>query len=736
MTRAFFRCLGAASGAGLACFVATAIEARRVTEAGTGAAFGPSFLALVALTAPLALAVAPLAAAARALFFPDGAPIRLRAWFSPPEPGLRRGRAAALALAPFAVLAWVVVVARNGVPLLASDLGPGPASAALAMGGVALGAAFVLGVHWLAREAGVRRLALPSPATCFSGAVAGAAALFLALVLTGETSGGGGPLELFGVLTRDELELMPVWLLALIGAGALVAPIPRRLAARGMASLFALLPVLFGVRGVAAFEVPEVALGVERSAPLGKRLLGVARRAADGDGDGFAGRFGGGDCDDSDPSRHPLARDVPDNGIDEDCSGADATLPAPPPPREAPSADVDQRTLALRRVPERPNVVLVTVDTLRFDLGYMGYGRPISPRIDELARESVVFERAYALASYTSKSLPPMLIGKYCSETHRGYAHFNRFGTKDTFVAERLRKAGITTASVQGYWYFFQEYGMQRGFDTIDSSAAPKVAQVEGDRNSTSDELTNAALAQIARREFRDERFFLWVHYTDPHAEYVPHEGFDFGTNARARYDGEVAFTDHHVGRLLDGLRKSPAWDRTIVILTSDHGEAFGEHGLIRHGFELWEELVRVPLIVRVPGVEPHRVQVPRSLIDLVPTLLDLFRLDPPTGEGTDFVSGQSLLLDVVRPPGYAPEPRPILVDMPEGPYNAERSAFLLDDLKLVTSNGRPLGLYDLSADPGEKQNLLRDRARLEGAVERYKQFRSSLREVKVARPR
>ncbi|HLV64631.1 MAG TPA: sulfatase-like hydrolase/transferase [Polyangiaceae bacterium] len=731
LTRVASRLLGAASGSAVACLVAVAIEARWV--AGAGAGFGRSFLALSALAAPLAFALAPVGAAARALFWPEGAVPRLRAWLSPTEPDARRARATALALAPLALLAWIVVVARSGVSVLAAELDPLPAGAGLAIAACGLGAALALGTRWLALEAALRELRVPPPATCFVGSLAASSVALLALVLTGEASGGGGPLDLFGVLTRDELDLSPVLLLLLLAAGAGVAPVPRRAATRALAVAFVLLPAFVGIRGISAFESPEVALSVERAAPLGKHLLVVARRATDGDGDGFARSFGGGDCDDSDPSRNPLARDVPGNGIDEDCSGGDLALVAPP-PREEPK--LDDRTIALRRLPDRANVVLVTVDTLRFDLGYMGYGRPISPRIDELARESVVFERAYALASYTSKSLPPMLIGKYCSETHRGYAHFNRFGTADTFVAERLQKAGIETASVHGYWYFFQEYGMQRGFDTIDSSAAPKTPQVEGDRTSTSDKLTDAALAQIARPEFRDERFFLWVHYTDPHAEYVPHEGFDFGSNGRARYDGEVAFTDHHVGRLLDGLRQSPAWDRTIVILTSDHGEAFGEHGLIRHGFELWEELVRVPFIVRVPGVPPHRVGVRRSLIDLVPTLLDFFQLPQPTGQDADFVSGESLLFDITRPPGYAPAPRPILVDMPEGPYNAERSAFIDGDLKLVTSNGRALGLYDLSADPGEKQNLLRERSRLSGAVDRYKQFRTSLREVKVRRPR
>jgi len=666
-----------------------------------------------------------------ALVFPDASARGALARFSERNAS---ARAAAAFLAPLFALGWLVLSARIALGVLSSDLATPVAGALLALAVALLGALLSLVVVGVARVVPARWLAaLPVGVGLAAGAVLAAALLSVAIV-TGESSGSGGAFAIFGVLGREELDLRPVAYLLVVALGAALWPAPRRRGLVVAALVAALLPLAVTWHAAAAgLEDRRTALAVERSAPLASRLLAAYRKLTDGDRDGFSARFGGGDCDDGNPARSPGADDLPGNGLDEDCSGADARVAARV---EPPPAAADQRKAARAAVPEKLNIVLLSVDTLRHDLGYMGHPRPISPRLDELARESVVFERAYALASYTSKSLPPILIGKYAGETRRDYAHFNRFGKEDTFLAERLQRAGIATRSVQGHWYFFQNYGMNRGFDVIDSAAAPKAAQAEGDKTSTSDKLSDAALATLAAPELADRPFFLWVHYTDPHAEYVRHEGFDFGPGSRGAYESEVAFVDHHVGRVLDALRKSPLWARTAVIVTSDHGEAFGEHGMIRHGFELWEELVRVPLLVRVPGVPPRRVAERRSLVDLVPTVLDLFGLPLPTGEGTDFTSGVSWLPDLAPSPGAALAKRPVFIDMVEGPHNAERRALIDGDLKIVTSGGRLLGLYDLAADPGEKSDLADDRQRASAALERFREFRGSLREFKVRAPR
>ena len=382
-------------------------------------------------------------------------------------------------------------------------------------------------------------------------------------------------------------------------------------------------------------------------------------------------------------------------------------------------------------LPKDLNVVLITVDTLRFDLGYMGYSRPITPNIDRLAQRSVVYERFYSLASYTGKSVGPMLIGKYPSETHRGWSHFNVYPKDDVFIQERLQRSGVRTLSVQGHWYFDVRTGLGRGFDELDLSASPRVPQAEGDRTVNSDAISDAAIKLLSDPENTQGRFFTWLHYLDPHAAYVRHEKHDFGSGERALYDGEVAYTDEHVGRLLDFIAQSSFADRTAILFTSDHGEAFGEHGVVRHGRELWEELVRVPFIMYLPGVEPRRFQVRRSAIDLAATVAELYGLAVPSGE----LSGRSLLDDVRTPQDQPLAERPILIDMPAGPHNADRQATILEQYKIITVNGRPLGLFNLEKDPDEKDNLMKDEQLLDRYLSAHKALRQKLASVHV-RPR
>jgi arylsulfatase A-like enzyme len=703
------------AGAAVGALVAAFIEARSASGAGS---FGGAFLAAWGLLWPVALVMGVVAAGGSFVVHPGGP---RSVWRMVARSGARRW---VVLLAGPAVLLTLYVLSRAALGVLAAGLAPAAAGACLA--GAALVVALIV-VVFTEQAAGALSLRREAPAL---GAALAISLLafglgFAGLVAFGETGGAGRPWDIFGVLRRQELNLRPLGTLLTLLVFAYVA---ATFVARAPISLLAALGLLPALGLFSARSLDQTtALAFDRAPGLVGKLLPVAQRVTDRDKDGFSAKFGGGDCDDANAEISPRGDDAPGNGIDEDCSGRDAEHVTLAP--QAPAAPASMSEWIAERLPEKANVLVLSVDTLRWDLGYAGNPRPVSPNVDALAKRSAVFERAYSLASYTSKSLGPAFIGKYASEAKRTFSHFDFFAPEERFLQERLHDLGLRTVSVQGYWYFTKAgYGFERGFDLIDASAQPKTWIVEGDTTVNSDKLADATIKHLEDPALEKQQFYFWTHFVDAHADYVPHAGFDFGSGGRARYDGEVAFIDAQIGRILDALAKRPFADRTIVIFTSDHGEAFGEHGMWRHGFELWDELVRVPLVIHVPGIEPRRITTRRSSIDLVPTVLEAVGHPLPAERDPDGPRGVSLLPDVMAPPGYEPKERIILVDMPKGPYNEERVAFIEDGLKLVTSEGRVLGLYDLNTDPGEKKDLREDKQLLQRTLDRFKAFQSTLK--------
>lgn len=429
-------------------------------------------------------------------------------------------------------------------------------------------------------------------------------------------------------------------------------------------------------------------------------------------------------------------------------------------PESTASADVDSAELdasastPATHHPRTYNLVLITVDTLRADVGFAGYPRPVSPNIDALAARSVVYEHAYATASFTPKCLGPLMIGRYSSELHRDYAHYTHFAPANVFLAERVQAAGGRTAGAASHRYFGWRKGFDQGLDVWDTSAIPPKS-VDNDPTITSETLTDVGIALLSSARAHDipmrdgkpavteartgpakDRFFVWIHYLDPHLPYVPHEGAPrFATmpghgipRERAPYDAEVWFTDRQIGRLLRHIAEQPWATETAIILTADHGEAFGEHGHWGHGRELWEPLVHVPLLLFVPGVEPRRIEAKRSHIDVVPTALELMGVPPDRD-----LHGKSLLADLEHAPREVEE-RDVYIDMPDGPFNEMRRAVLTGPspgIKLIDFGSNRYELYDLRFDPHETKNLASsDTTQLRAAKEAMAKIRGSLKEI------
>lgn len=559
-------------------------------------------------------------------------------------------------------------------------------------------------------------------------------ALFAALIIamgvcTGDIHGRSGLLGSYGVLKKPELDLSPV--LTLLGALAMGTLIVwstiKRPFVSGAVLLLSCVAFALAMRETAQrFERSPAGAVIEGRTGVARVVLRFLRKHTDRDRDGASALFGGGDCDDRDPRRFPDARDVPGNGVDEDCSGADAprverrVVTAPPP---------SLRERIAQTLPRDANLVFITVDTLRWDLHYAGNPRDLSPNLDRLAARSIVFDRAYAMSSYTGRSIGPLMTGRYPSECVRDDNHFVRYPDRgNTFLAERLRAAGFRTAAVASHFYFHPRFGLFQGIERVDISATP--SGEAGESVSTDAAVTDRALRFLEDADFTRGRFMLWVHYFDPHKQYVLHPEIPpFSRTERGKYDAEVAWTDRQIGRLLDALENKPFAQRTIIVLTADHGEAFGEHGMSWHGMELWDELIRVPWIIFVPSLPPRHIETPRGHIDLVPTVLELLRLPLPSPDADDFVSGQSLVAEMFGAPATV---RPVYCELPEGPYNGLRRAMIHWPYKLLFRNARRPELYDLEHDPGERTDLSSTRMDIltrERAV--YEQLRATLREVR-----
>ncbi len=379
-------------------------------------------------------------------------------------------------------------------------------------------------------------------------------------------------------------------------------------------------------------------------------------------------------------------------------------------------------------------VVVYLIDTLRRDrLGCYGYRREVSPRIDAFAARATLLRHAVAQSSWTKPSVASLFTGVW-PPVHGATGWRSRLPDGLTTLAEALGGAGYRTAAFLTNPNVIESFGMLQGFDEWEKNLRMPSAEV------------NSLVFDWLGREGGAEPFFLYVHTVDPHAPYDPPEPYRsrFAPTADEMpswtphwkwprealpylsdlYDGEIAANDASFGELLDHLRELGLYDRALIVLTSDHGEAFKEHGRWRHGNDLHFGTLDVPLMIKLPGqLEGAVVDLPVQHADLLPTILDAVDLPVPAA-----VEGRSLL-PVLEAKGRDETPRPVFSHLDLG-RNPHQQSVVVGEWKLVRSRSRrqpgpwSFQLYRWRDDPRESLDLAGERpvtaAALSAEIDRH----------------
>lgn len=458
---------------------------------------------------------------------------------------------------------------------------------------------------------------------------------------------------------------------------------------------------------VAAFFVSALTFGAKQTVAatifnrslLTQRVARSLQVAIDLDRDGFSAVFNGGDCNDRDPSVNPRARDIPGNGRDENCSGRDARV------------EVEESDGHLVAVPEsfgraEPSIVFLSIDAMRPDhMGAYGYRRPTTPNIDLFARGAARFTNAYCASPRSLRSFASIMVGRYASMVEWGNdVQFPPLQESNVTLAEKLHEGGYVTAAIHGTSYFNHTAGFFQGFDVVQEEYGFKGADIQP---------TIDRLLTFLRERRNDPRpFFLWTHLMEPHDPYRDLTSpRDFGHAQVDMYDEEIARADDALGPVLSLLSTLSQERPVVVFVYADHGEAFGEHGVNHHSFDLHDEALRVPLLVRGPGIAPGVRASLVSLMDLHPTAINLARRTNATA-----VSGRSLvpLLADAAPRGLLfPGWRSHLFAevTPDGLFPSEQRSLFAPPYKLIYDVRRGTWeLFDIARDRGEVRNLFDDR--------------------------
>jgi arylsulfatase A-like enzyme len=373
---------------------------------------------------------------------------------------------------------------------------------------------------------------------------------------------------------------------------------------------------------------------------------------------------------------------------------------------------------ALAGAAEPPNVILITLDTVRADrMGFLGSKRGLTPNLDMLARQSVVFSRAYSQVPLTAPSHATILTGTY-PQFHQMSDFQVPLAQGLPYAPEILRTHGYRTAAFVGSIVLDPKQrfapGFDRGFDTYD--AGFRTRRPGEDRYHTwerrGDEVVAHALEWLNQRP--KGPFFVWVHLYDAHYPYEPPEPYK-SKYATAPYDGEIAYADSAVGKFLSQLRARGFYDNAAIAVMADHGEALGEHGEDTHGIFLYDETIHVPLVIKLPGGSSagKRIDSRVGLVDVLPTILQAVGVAVPQE-----VQGESLLGMMTPKPAaaenggatVAPETFPdrptyAETDYPHRAYHWSSLRALRTGKYLYIKAPRQ-ELYDQSVDPNAEHDL------------------------------
>jgi len=407
-----------------------------------------------------------------------------------------------------------------------------------------------------------------------------------------------------------------------------------------------------------------------------------------------------------------------------------------------------------RRHTKKPNIILITLDTTRADrLGCYGYRRRTSPNIDKLAEKSILYTRAIAPSSWTLPSHASLFTGKFTSSHGARYdpdgpllltnaikgpkswdAYRARgLAQNEVTLAEMLRDTGYTTAAEVGGPWLKRVFGLNKGFDYYNDS---QISTVNG---RLANQVTASALNWLKRA--REKEFFLFLNYFDPHGPYNPPEAFALRflpkdmyfagrkptpAESSALYDAEILYMDHYIGQFLQKLKDDNLYDNTLIIVTSDHGELFGEHGKFGHGHYLYQEELHVPLLIKYPAGEmsPKRMDLQLQLTDILPMICERVGIAIPGN-----IQGTS--------PSQIKHPI-IAETYPLTPFSKDGSwqSIFEGDFKFIWNSKDQHMLFNLKDDPEEKINIIgQDSKRTEGMMTQLKQYLAKLPKPGLAVP-